>query len=388
MSRRRFFASLCTLVFILNLARIVYAPLLDVLIAEFSIGEATAGLIVTLTWIGSAAPRLPTGWVLTKVPRYPVVVGSGIVLILSGAIAATATSVLQLMGGAFLMGLGSGVYFVAAQPLLSELFPDRIGQVVGIHGVSNQLASVAAAPFVTLTLLIDWRLSMWGISGLGALAASYTWYSGRQTNLPRAGTEDRELITGVLSEWPLVVTALAITGLSMFVWQGVFNFYELYMQSKAFSGQEAGTLLTLVFVAGIPAFYVGGDLAERLPYIPYITSVVGSFGVCVCLLTIVDSLLMIGLVTIGIGFFGHAQYPAVDTFLLDTLPDHSRASAYSVFSSTAILIQALGSVVLGQLIEWGYSYDQIFLIAAFLIILAASCFSLADRTGHLLRSHQ
>lgn len=367
----------------LNLARIVYAPLLDVLIAEFSIGEATAGLIVTLTWIGSAAPRLPTGWVLTKVPRYPVVVGSGMVLTLSGAIAATATSVLQLMGGAFLMGIGSGVYFVAAQPLLSELFPERIGQVVGIHGVSNQLASVAAAPFVTLALLIDWRLAMWGISGFGALATSYTWYSGRQTDLPRAGTEDRRLIAGVLSEWPLVVTALAITGLSMFVWQGVFNFYELYMQSKAFSGQEAGTLLTLVFVAGIPAFYVGGDLAERLPYIPYITGVVGSFSVCVYLLTIVDSLLMVGLVTIGIGFFGHAQYPAVDTFLLDTLPDHSRASAYSMFSSTAMLIQALGSVVLGQLIEWGYSYDQTFVLAAFLILLAAGCFTLVERTGRL-----
>jgi predicted MFS family arabinose efflux permease len=187
----------------------------------------------------------------------------------------------------------------------------------------------------------------------------------------------------VLSEWPLVVTALAITGLSMFVWQGVFNFYELYMQSKAFSGQEAGTLLTLVFVAGIPAFYVGGDLAERLPYIPYITGVVGSFSVCVYLLTFADSLLMVGLLTIGIGFLGHAQYPAVDTFLLDTLPDHSRASAYSVFSSTAMLIQALGSVVLGQLIEWGYSYDQTFALAAFLILLAAGCFTLAERTGRL-----
>jgi len=382
-SRRQFFASLCTLVFMLNLARIVYAPLLDVFIAEFSIGEATAGLVVTLTWIGSAAPRLPTGWVLTNVPRHPVVVGSGVVLTLSGAVAATATSVPQLLGGAFLMGIGSGVYFVAAQPLLSELFPDRIGQAVGIQGVSNQLASVAAAPFVTLTLLIDWRMAMWVISGIGALATAYTWYTGRRTDLPHAGAEDRRLVAGVRSQWPLVVTALAIGGLSMFVWQGVFNFYELYMQSKAFTGQEAGMLLTLVFVAGIPAFYVGGDLAERLPYIPYILGVVGSFGLCVYLLTVADSLLVVGLVTIGIGFFGHAQYPAIDTFLLDTLPDHSRASAYSVFSSTAILIQALGSVVLGQLIEWGYSYDQTFALSAFLVLVVTSGFALVERTGHL-----
>lgn len=101
------------------------------------------------------------------------------------------------------------------------------------------------------------------------------------------------------------------------------------------------------------------------------------------LLTIVDSLLVVGMVTIGIGFFGHAQYPAVDTFLLDTLPDHSRASAYSVFSSTAMLIQALGPVVLGQLIEWGYTYNQTFALAAFLILLATGCFIFIGRTGRL-----
>ena len=70
MSRRRLFGSLCGLVFFLNLARIVFAPLLDVFIAEFGIGEATAGLIVTLAWVGSASLRLPAGWLLTKVPRH------------------------------------------------------------------------------------------------------------------------------------------------------------------------------------------------------------------------------------------------------------------------------------------------------------------------------
>jgi len=76
-TRTRLFASLCGLVFLLNLARVIFAPLLDVFITEFAIGEATAGLIVTLAWVGSASLRLPTGWLLTKVPRHHIVVGSG-----------------------------------------------------------------------------------------------------------------------------------------------------------------------------------------------------------------------------------------------------------------------------------------------------------------------
>jgi predicted MFS family arabinose efflux permease len=367
----------------LNLARVVYAPLLDVFIAEFPIGEATAGLIVTLTWVGSASLRLPTGWLLTKVPRHPIVVGAGAVLSLSAGTAATATTVPRLMGGAFLMGVGSGVYFVAAHPFVSELYPERIGQMMGIHGASSQLAAVAATPFVTLAVLVDWRVSLWVISAFAALTTIFVWRSGRRTDLPQAGTADRRFVAGAVSEWRLVVTALAISGLSMFVWQGLFNFYELYMQSKALSGQEAGALLTLVFVAGVPAFYVGGNLAELLPHVPYILGIVGVLGVLIYLSTVFDDLLVLVLLTVGIGFFAHAMYPAVDTYLLDTLPDSSRASAYAVFSSTAMITQALGSAVVGQLIEGGYSYDQVFGTAAFLMLITTGCASLAERMGWL-----
>ena len=383
MPRRRLFTSLCALVFLLNLARVVYAPLLDVFIAEFPIGEATAGLIVTLTWLGSASLRLPTGWLLTKVPRHPVVVGAGAVLSLSAGVAATATTVPHLMGGAFLMGVGSGIYFVAAHPFVSELYPERVGRMMGIHGASNQLAAVAATPFVTLALLVDWRISLWAISALAALTTVFTWYSGRRTDLPQAGTADRRFVAGAVSEWRLVVTALVISGFSMFVWQGLFNFYELYMQSKALTPQEAGTLLTLVFVAGVPAFYVGGNLAERLPHVPYVLGIVGSLGICVYLLTVFDGLLVLVVLTACIGFFGHAMYPAVDTYLLDTLPDDSRASAYAVFSSTVMMTQALGSAVVGQLVEGGYSYDQVFGTAALIVLLTTGCLSLAERMGRL-----
>ncbi|MFB6108384.1 MAG: MFS transporter [Haloplanus sp.] len=383
MSRKRLFSSLCVLVFLLNLARVVYAPLLDVFIREFSIGEATAGLIVTVTWIGSAAPSLPTGWLLTKVPRHPVIVGSGAVLSLSAGIAATATTVPRLMGGAFLMGIGSGVYFVSAHPFLSELYPKRVGRMMGIHGASSQLAAVAAAPFVALALRINWRTSLWTISGLAALATVYAAYSSRRTELPRAGTADRRFVAGAFSEWRLVVTALAIGGFSMFVWQGLFNFYELYMQSKALSGQEAGALLTLVFVAGVPAFYVGGNLAERFSRVPYILGIVGSFSVCVYLVTVVDGLFLLVLLTTCVGFFAHALYPAVDTYLLDALPDRSRASAYAVFSSTAMVTQALGSAVVGWLVESGYSYDQVFGVAALLLLVTTGCLGSLERMDRL-----
>jgi len=359
-TRARLFTSLCALVFLLNLARIIFAPLLDVLIAEFTIGEATAGLIVTLAWVGSAAPRLPTGWLLTKVPRHYVIVGSGSILAVSSGLAATSTTVSQLMLGAFLMGIASGAYFVSANPFLSELYPTRVGRVMGIHGASSQIAAVIAAPLVVLTLAVDWRLSLWAIAVGAAVVTAYTWLAAVRIDLPTAGDSDREFVAGALSEWRLIVTALAIVGAASFVWQGVFNFYELYMQSKGLSPRVAGLMLTIVFATGVPAFYFGGDLADRLPRVPYLLAIVTAFAISLLVLTFVEGL--VGLVVISslIGFVIHALFPATDTYLLDTLPDSTRASAYAVFSSAWMFTQAVGSFVLGVFIEAGYTYDSVF----------------------------
>jgi predicted MFS family arabinose efflux permease len=382
-TRTRLFASLCGLVFLLNLARVIFAPLLDVFITEFAIGEATAGLIVTLAWVGSASLRLPTGWLLTKVPRHHIVVGSGMILAASSAIAATAMTVPQLMGGAFLMGIASGVYFVSANPLLSELFPSRVGHVMGIHGAASQLAAVIAAPFVALTLIVDWRLSLWAIAVGAAVVTAATWIIARNTEMPSAGGADRDFVAGALSEWRLIVTALAIVGAPVFVWQGLFNFYELYMQSKGLSDRIAGMMLTIVFAAGVPAFYFGGDLADRFPKVPYLLGIVGAFAASLLVLTAVDGLFALIAVTAVVGFVIHTLFPATDTYLLDTLPDSTRASAYAVFSSVWMLTQALGSSAVGLFLERGYTYDAVFSGAALLLGGSTVVLVLLERRGRL-----
>ncbi|WP_121744125.1 MFS transporter [Natronorubrum halophilum] len=383
MARARLFASLCGLVFLLNLARIIFAPLLDVFIGEFAIGEATAGLIVTLAWVGSASLRLPTGWLLTKVPRHSVVIGSGVILAVASGITATAMTVPQLMAGAFLMGIASGVYFVAANPLLSELYPARIGRVMGIHGASSQTAAVVAAPFVALTLVIDWRLSLWTIAVGAAVITAYTWFAARGTDMPRAGRADRDFVAGALSEWRLVVTALIIVGAASFIWQGLFNFYELYMQSKGLSDRAAGAMLTIVFAAGVPAFYFSGDLADRFPHVPYLLGIVGAFAASLLALTLVEGLVALAAISGIVGFVIHAMFPATDTYLLDTLPDSTRGSTYAVFSSAWMLTQALGSYVLGLFIERGYSYDSVFASAALFLGTTVVVLVLLERTGRL-----
>jgi len=370
------------MVLLVNLARVIFAPLLREFIAVFGIGEGTAGLIATLAWLGSAALRLPTGWVLTRVPRHHVVLATGVILTGAAAFVAGATSVVMVGVGALLMGLSSGAYFVAANPLVSELYPDRVGWAMGVHGTSSQVAAVGAAPFVAAILAVfaDWRVVFVCISIVAATATLALFVAARATDLPDAGADDTDLLGAARSEWRIALVGIAVVGTTGFVWQGLFNFYELYLETKGLGAATARNLLTVVFAAGVPAFFVSGRLADRVPRVPYLLTIVGSFAGCLLLLTLADGLAAVVALTVAIGYVIHSLFPAIDTYLLDALPDDSRASTYAWYSAGMMAVQATGASAVGTLRETGLAYDAIFTrLAAGLFVVVAGVTLLQHR---------
>ncbi|UVE51865.1 MFS transporter [Haloferax larsenii] len=359
------------MVLLVNLARVVFAPLLGEFILFFDVNRATVGFVATLVWLGSASLRVPTGWLLTRIPRHRVVLGTGIVLVLASALTASARSIEMLMVGAASMGLASGAYFVAANPLVSELYPERVGRAMGIHGTASQLAAVGVAPFVTLVLAVGADLDVPFISaswqlvfvcvGLAAAVVTVALYlTARSTELPDAGADDRDLLGAVRKEWRVILTGVVILGATGFVWQGVFNFYELYMTSKGLPQATARNMLTVVFGAGVPAFFLSGRLADKLPRVPYILGVLVAFVVSVLVLTQTQGLVPLLVVTAILGYVIHSLFPALDAYLLDTLPDESRGSAYSVYSFGMMIFQATGAGAVGYLTDVAYTFDQVF----------------------------
>jgi predicted MFS family arabinose efflux permease len=250
------------------------------------------------------------------------------------------------------------------------------------------LAAVSAAPVVTLALLFDWR---WAFRGIGVAAALVTlalFLTTRNTTLPQASTEDRDLLGALRQEWPIVLLGVVFLGSTGFVWQGLFNFYELYAGTKGLSGAAAKNTVTLVFAAGVPAFFLSGRLADRLPHVPYILGILTAFVGSVLTLTLVEGLLPVLAVTVVVGFVIHSLFPAMDTFLLDNLPDETRGSAYAVYSGGMMLVQATGSVVVGTLVDAGMSYDAVFTRLALglgLVVLLLVTLHVTGRLGRLGR---
>jgi hypothetical protein len=80
----------------------------------------------------------------------------------------------------------------------------------------------------------------------------------------------------------------------------------------------------------------------------------------VVLFTVTTGLVGLVVVSILLGYVIHGLFPAVDTYLLGSLPDRHRASAYAAYSGSMMLVQATGSSVVGALTDAGYSFDAVF----------------------------
>ncbi|GGJ09780.1 MFS transporter [Halobellus salinus] len=348
------------MVFAVNFGRVAFAPLVEPLQAAFGVGPATVGAVVSLVWFGTALPRLPLSYVLTRVSRRRVVVVAGLCLTGAAVLTALSPDIRTLRLGVVAVGVASGTYFVSAVPLISELYPDRVGKRVGIHGTAAQLAAVAAPTVVVSVVAVaTWRAVFW-LLAVAALATTVVFaISLGRTDGVREAPPARNF-RGVLGNWRVILTGMLFVSAAGFVWQGLFNFYVSVMLARGLETGTANALLTVAFAAGIPAFWVSGTLVDRFPTVPYILGLAGVFTAGVFGLTVLRGTLALGAVSVVIGYTIHGLFPALDTYVLSSLPADTRAGTFAAFSGLSIAIEASGSGVVGVLVGAGYPYAVVF----------------------------
>lgn len=364
---RRLFGTLCGLVFFVNFGRVMFAPLVEPLQQAFGVGPGVIGTVTTLVWVGSAVPRIPVGYVLTRVSRVRVVLATGTLLVVAGVLVAVADSLLALQFGAFVIGVASGAYFVAAIPLVGELLPGATGRAVGIHGTASALAAVVAPSAVLVVLgVFSWRGAFWLLALAAALTtlAIFLLVRLRPETVPAPPAGERDFISA-LTHWRVILVGIAFVAGTGLVWQGLFNFYVSYLTTaKGLGPGTANSLLTVLFATGVPAFWASGRIADRVSHIPYLLAINAGFLVCLVALLAAESVAAIVAVSAALGFVLHSLFPAVDTYLLEALPRANRASAYAIFSGLALLLESTGSGIVGSLRGLGYGYGEVFGAAA------------------------
>ncbi|MBH0055233.1 MFS transporter [Salinibacterium sp. SWN139] len=305
-------------------------------------------------------------------------------MVVGSSLRAVSDDYVVLAIGSFVALAGMGIGNVLLPPAVKKYFPDRLATVTGGYVVLISLGAAIPAFFAApIADVAGWRVSVAVWAAL-ALTAFVPWLiltsRGRQAKRRAVSDESVLPLTPHISVWAVAKsrTAWAITiafGVSSVSFYSFFAWLpEILIESAEFTPVEAGAMLSLFGLIGIPLGILSPILASR----------VQNIGVVIA-----------GGVLVGvIGFIGLAFAPTVATWLWVVLVgissilfplclvlinlrtrSHEGSAALSGFvQSVAYSVAALGpfAVALVRELSGGWVWPLMFLLGASLLALISA----------------
>lgn len=352
----------------------------------FSLGNAAAGLAVTVVWVAYAAVQFPAGSAIDRFGERLLLAASLVAAAASLLVVGGAPTFLVFLVGVGLFGLGTGFFGPPRGTLLSRAFAPNDGAAIGIVLGAGSVGS-AVLPFLAGVLVgeLGWRLTL-GLAAPGFLVVALgTWLlvPERSVSPDTAGGGDAAHGTSVRRNLPSLaalrravtrrsvgVGVVAIT-LLLFVLQGLTAFLPTYLiEVKGLPQATASALFALLFLSGAVAQFAAGALADRygdravllattlvstLPLfaLPYVSGVVPLAVVSVLLGT-----------RLGIN-------PVSNSYLIAVLPADVQGSAWGLLRTAFFVLSATGSVVVGLFADRGAFALAFFVLGAISLVGAA-----------------
>lgn len=246
------------------------APLVAVIAADLSVGNAGMGFILGAWPLVYLAAALPCGILLDRIrPRTSLLIAGAIIGISAFARALAQDEVSMFLAVA-IFGIGGPLVSVGAPKLIAQLFEGSSrGTAMGIYMTGPALGS-AAALALTNSLMMplagnDWRLVMmvYGVLGVGS---GVLWFLIAGHRAASFAEPERKAETslvadglGALLSRPLMLLALAIATGIFFINHGLNNWLPEMLRANGLDAKSAGYIASIPTIVGI----VGSLLIPR-----------------------------------------------------------------------------------------------------------------------------
>jgi CP family cyanate transporter-like MFS transporter len=264
-----------------------------------------------------------------------------LLLLLTGSIARLFGGFSGLLFGTLVVGFAIAIANVLLPTVVRVYFANRVGFVTGIYTTTLAVsASVAATTAVSLALL----LQSWSYVPIVWLAptvlAIWLWQRSRSSNAGEAShaplkseisSELRTVRNSAIS-WSIV----GFFGLQSTGFYAVLNWLPTLLVSRGVSSLDAGALLGLTTIAGVPIGFLLSGLFRKFNSLSVLAAAISLVTILgFTALTVFPQMPVLGCVLLGIG--QASSFPLSLTFIA--------AKAKSVASTTYLSTLAQG---------WGY----------------------------------
>ncbi|MDR5673254.1 MFS transporter [Halalkaliarchaeum sp. AArc-GB] len=354
--------------------RMIYPVLLPSLRRSFDLDLATAGLLVTVIWLGSAIGQLPSGMLADRFSERSVMVSS--TLVVSGALVAVvfAPTASVLFAATGLVGLGLSLYPIARITILTEIYPDRLGSALGVTMATGDLGQTVLPPLAgVLAAALAWQVGFAFVIPFLLLSALVLWITlpnptPQESDGEGLSRERARYVLGELND-PALIFMTVVLFLFIFIWQTFSAFYPTYLaEQKGLSPSLAGGLFGLFFAFGVVVKPLAGSAYDRVGMrtslaVALVGPVFGLF-----LLPAVDGFWpLVGITALVSTMLGTGAI--TQSYLSELFADDMRGTGLGIVRTTAATLGAAGPVVFGAIADRGYFDEGYLLLGAIMVVV-------------------
>jgi predicted MFS family arabinose efflux permease len=351
-------------------------PLLPLLAAEFHTSVAAISMVITASTLGMAGFAPVAGLLADHWGRKRVIVPSALLLAVPIALAATSTTVGQLVFWRCLVGVFTPGVSVVIAAYINEEWVEGVGSAMGAYVSGTVLGGFSGRMIMGLVAArFSWRAAFFTLAAINAAGALGVWAwlpAGRRFERAHSTVSTLAAMVRHLQNSRLVAT-YAVGFCVLFSMLATFTYVNFYLAAPPFLLSTAALgLLFVVYLAGAAAAPVAGRWVDRKGH-RFVLTVAFTGGVAGILLTLLPSLslIMVGLALCCTGVFV-AQ--SASTSYVGVVASEARAAAVGLYVMFYYIGGSVGAAVPGRFWSRGGWPACVALIASLqilIIILAA-----------------
>ena len=342
-----------------------FAPMgmLPVIADDLGVSIPIAGLLISAyafgVVLGAPLMTLTTG----RVPRRTLLIGLMAIFTVGNLLAAVSTSYGMLLAARLITSLNHGAFFGVGAIVAAGLVPkNRQAAAVAAMFMGLTIANVVGVPLATWAGdQIGWRISFWGIAGLGLLAMAALRLTLPKVAASTSGNALAEL--KVLGRGP-VLAALALTVIGASAMFTVFTYITPILQQETRASIGFVTAMLVTYGVGLTVGnWLGGRFADRSVDR---TLIVTMASLAALLVAFAFAMPFAGVSAVLIFFWGVASFALVPPLQMRVMEAASDAPnlASAVNIGAFNLGNAIGAALGGAVIGAGLGFPAVALAGA------------------------
>lgn len=242
-----------------------FAPmgLLPVIAGDLGVSIPAAGLLISAyalgVMLGAPLMTLTTG----RVPRRTLLIALAGIFTLGNLLAAISTGYGMLLTARLVTSLNHGAFFGVGSVVAASLVPpERKAGAVAAMFMGLTIANVVGVPLATWTgEHLGWRMSFWGVAGLGVATMAALRLTLPAMPAPEGGSAIAEI--RVLKRGP-VLGALALTVIGSSAMFTVFTYIAPILRAETHATLGFVTAMLVTYGVGLTVGnWLGGIFADR-----------------------------------------------------------------------------------------------------------------------------